>query len=215
MPAKPGASARLTDEHRGRVAAGLASVAEVAAELGMSRQAAHRAFKRRGWPTAPAVAENGGAKAPQRLEEAQEASSATKVAGPAGGASKAASGAANGHSEIGALFPTADAEEALDDFLATIRLDVANTALLGLAQARALLAGNRLSPQGLKAIMAAAGLALDQLARAGYDLASPASAAAPKVIFEEITADEFARIREQANREYLGEIDPEHEHDAP
>ena len=43
----------LTEQHRDRVAAGLATLSETAIELGLTKQALHTNFRRRGWPTRP------------------------------------------------------------------------------------------------------------------------------------------------------------------
>lgn len=67
----------LTTEHRDRVAAGLATLSEVATELGISKQALYISFRRRLWPTTAIDLDDG-----ERLVLAPAASAAQRPVRP-------------------------------------------------------------------------------------------------------------------------------------
>jgi hypothetical protein len=93
-----------------------------------------------------------------------------------------------------------------DDLTEAARIELANVALLALAQARDALARSQLGPQALKAVVAAAQTADTLLRRAGLDLANPAAGQAPQLTIREMTAERAAEIQAAVEAEYRGEM---------
>lgn len=177
-----------TEEDRRRVAAGEATIADIAGEKGVSRQAAHAAFKRKGWPTRPMAAplapepdaaSTKGDEAPHTFMPAEPSASPIMPVGVYWGDPE----------ELGEI----------------ARLEATNLSLLVLDKARGLLAGPRLlSPQGLKATVSAIDTALTRLQRLGVIVDADAAQEPAQLVIREYSPEEIDAIRQQAEAEYVG-----------
>ena len=187
----------LTSDHARRVAVGEVTLAQLAGEIGITRQTLHAAFRRRSWPTTaedqPAKADTA-PKAPKKPARRQQPSPAP-ICPPASNPSPTAALAPP------AALPWTTAAE-LAEFA---RQQVASVALLALGQLQDQFAGQRLGPGAIKAGAQAAQVAAELLHRAGVLIDGEASQDAPKMIFIEMTAAEIATVQQQAEREFRGE----------
>lgn len=208
-----------------RVANGELSLSELAGLCGVSRQAVWKTFKRRGWSTRPAgdtCQESPGVGAHgERLGAGTPTGTATGAPGAESGPSGAISAAAaprhpldpESRSTAPVAPPAAPPLPAIavadaDDLTELTRQAVANAALLAVAQANRILASSQLGAQSLKAAVAAVALAVDQLERAGITLDGTSGDTAPRMIIEELDAAACERIQIEAEREYLGLVEP-------
>lgn len=190
----------LTEEHRDLIATGELSLNELAGQLGISRQSLHTNFRRRGWPTTPtgdAVADTPAQPQPAPGSRPRQRPARTRPAATASTLPPAP-----------IALPEAPAAPAMvdlsddADLTELARRELANVALLGIAEARSILARGKLGAQALKAVVAAAGLADQLLRRAGHDVASTADQVAPRMIISEMTAAEVEAKRAEVEAEH-------------
>lgn len=195
---------QFLEEHRQLVASGRSTMAELADTLGIARQTAFDAFRKRGWATV-AKAED---KAPS-LPAAVPPSSAA-VPAPAKGSQRryrrqrpvagsvpppSASAASSPPSASGTPslpIPTVASAEHLIDLT---RLELSNAALLAIAIARDMMATGNVGPAGLKSLVAAMGGAADLLARCGSDLDASVSNGVSMLTVTEMTAADVERTQ--------------------
>lgn len=193
----------LTEEHRDIIATGQLSMNELAGRLGISRQSLHTNFKRRGWSTtATADAVANAPAQPQRVL----GSSARQRPVSARVASLAPCGVPPASASPGAPTAPAAAEIATAEELTEhARRAIAAVALAALDRAHEILS-KPLGASALKAAVAASAIAADQLARAGFDVASVGDQVAPTMTIMEMTAAEIEATQAAVEREYLQAI---------
>jgi hypothetical protein len=194
----------LLGEHRDLIARGELTVAALADQLGVSRQAIFSSFKKRAWPTRPAAGKAsievspgvGSAEPAQKPVQRHQAGKARSYRPAAARAPAPAAGPP-------LTLPAATFADDVD-LLDLVREGAANALLLAIGQAQRLLAGP-IGPTGLKSTVAGLALALDQLDRVGLSLDGAGDAAAPKMIIMEHTADEVEALQREAEVAYREE----------
>lgn len=204
----------LTDEHRRRVAAGEASIANIADELAVSRQTIWEGFRRRGWSTT-VVAENksedslgvdgdelddggrlGGVGAARSPVTRRSAPASPLPLPPSPSSASAAPSAP----PMAVFEPPSHA-----DLRTALREEVTNIAILALATARDLMA-KPIGAAGLKSAITSIGLALDALDRVGCGVTDNPDEIVPVMKIMEYTAAEVEAIQAQAEREHKGHL---------
>lgn len=198
----------LTTEHRDLIAAGELSLNELAGQLGVTRQTLFVNFKRRGWRTTPVEADDAGA-----LSSPAEGASPGSRTTPS---TKRRQKPRNARSALTASTqppaPTASPEAPLapatveiataEEMVEHARRAIAAVALATLDRAHEVLSKPPIGAQSIRACIAAGALAIDQLARAGYDVATAGDQVAPRMIISEMTAAEVEQTRAAAEAEH-------------
>lgn len=175
-----------SEDDRLRVALGEITLAELATLRGVSRQAAHQAFRRRGWAT--------GREWPEGGPEAQDPPAGVAVLpATSAGASPAAA-------------PIALVWSSDEDLAELARLETRNAGLLLLSKVRDQLSGpHPLSPQAAKMAATALSLSVDLLERLGLPIAADMSQAVPRMLISEMTAAEMEATQAAAEAAHRGE----------
>lgn len=177
--------AAWTDADAARVLAGSATLNELAAERGVSRQAASQAFKRRGWATRPAAAGTSHGTTP------------TPAPAPA---------PVQGRAPVPCL---------LDSQAGAVASAVAANALLhAIANAERLLVGGQVGPSGMKQLVGAIGDALDGLERLGLLDPDERDGEVPSLQIVEMTAERVEEIRSRVETLFGQEFDTDADADA-
>lgn len=187
---------KLTDDDRLAVANAETTIADIAAMRGVSRQAVHQAFARRGWPTTPAAAQ----------PAADDRSPSSGYDAPAS-ASPSPEAPADAISALLAQLGAGDDDD--DDVRASIadhaRRAIATNALLTLSQATNLLSQSKVAPGALKAVSQAQLAAVDQLKALGLlgkDLSSVAISGGMTMRIVEMTAEEVEAVRAETEADF-------------
>ena len=195
----------IGDEHQQLISSGHSTIAELADQLGVSRQTLHKIFTRRGWatkpeatipaPTTPAVTPTPATGSGRRFRRRPPA--AGTILPPA---SASAPNVAPGALSVPSLpIPTLASAEDLADLT---RIELSNAALLAIALARDMMANNNVGPAGLKSIVAAMAGAADLLARCGSDLDASVSNGVTSLTVSEFAAADIERIRAEVEVAY-------------
>lgn len=187
------------EDDRRRVELGEVTLAELAALRGVSRQAAHQAFRRRGWATGREWPEGG------TVPEHQ-----ASAASPSATSAKATTEA-----EASAAPPFALIWGTDEDLAEIVRLEARNAGVLLVAKVRDQLAGpHPLSPQGAKMAAAALSLSVDLLERLGLPIAADTNQVVPRMVITEMTAAEIEATQAAAEAEHSGDCGGD-DHDEP
>ena len=226
----------LDDSHRQRIADGTATLAEVAAELGIERQTAWSTFRRRGWSTTAAQAEPAEpsadnpispAAAPGKPAGQRQQSAPTNKAATSAQARSARSSEApraipgNPGIQEQAWRPACAARSVVragEELTEAARQELANIALLGLGHARSLLARDVVGANALKSTSNSASLAVDSSRQAGFSIGANEVGAVPEMRISSYSCEEEAEIQRQAEAEYhelQPQLDPDDDEVAP
>ena len=195
-----------SEEERQAVADGRATLSELAARFGLSRQSAHRYFKRRGWPV-KAIARvdhpagqhlPGARKPPQSRQNTREVMSGSWMPGDSESAVLGDPGATNRPFADDADGDPIDAGQAVRE----AGFDVAYTVLLK-ARDLAQQAGGA---QSLRAVASAANSAIEIIKTIGIPLDGMTGYDVPALVIREMTSEEAQEIRNSSADEYAQEF---------